>query len=107
MPICSALHELCKETVFSTIMVFLFNIVTPLADAYMGVLFHYYAAFLCGSKCLTSVVLGPGLNKNAQAYTRPFLSFTRGKKAHCKTLPTSRARFNENDYSDIMIFILF
>lgn len=27
----SALSELCKEMVFSTIMVFLFNVVTPLA----------------------------------------------------------------------------
>lgn len=93
--------------VFSTIMVFLFNVVTPLADAYMRVLFHYYPFFLCGSKDLTSITLGLGLNKNAQVYTRPFFSFTTGKKAHCKTLPTSHARVNKNDYSGITIFILF
>lgn len=50
----------------------------------MRVLFRYYALFLCGSKDLTSIATGPGLNKNVQVYTRPF-SFTTGKTVtHCQ-----------------------
>lgn len=99
----SALHKLCQEMVYPTILLFLFDIMTRLADAHKRGLFHHYAAFLCGSKYRPSVLPGPGLNKNTQVFT--FLSFTTGKKAHCNILPTSHARFNSNYYSDITIFI--
>lgn len=53
-----ALHELCKEMVSPTILLFLFDIMTRLADAHKGDLFHYYAAFLCASKYRPSLLLG-------------------------------------------------